>query len=668
MPKLQEKFKRMPAILEILAITEEEEKALHSYQGHSGSTEINELLADFITDTPAPRVEKENTGDVLGKKEYYSYYENKRENPEQYIAGIMQKIQNLYASMVKNSYLQGDFGPRVYRGSGHSLLEQDVLGFLSTSESINEACLWAVSNNRKALRHVVSDIRLDADVPYIVMPAMANEEEILISPFVELEDGNQEKYYASSGEFSGTPIRREYLIVHNKKPQQIDRDEMKKLESELLEGASNFSHETDKCFDLKTKMRETQDQMQIKRDSYNRISRQRQEYISDKDWKEDLAYIDIALQKLEQEYQNQKNEYVSTAQSISAYKKKFRALMEGKCAAIEQEIDQKINAIIGPVVEAERREQSMAEQKIQQGMTNARNIAQLYEQSMRGAEDVISQFVRKQAIMEQSGINFDSPLTHVLNVARDVDWAVKGLSYVDENSVGLLKNANVLSSLSDDEKQQILESTDNEYKRAIAQKILKIRSAQEIRILQGELAEKASEKVGFFGKISGKQQAHEKEVAILQGKLDSASEFHKRLLHSGLIEDRDDSKLYSARDLMAEIHIARESGMTRDEQEDLEKLERALTTAYHISDVGIKKKYENKKQQSAVIGRAETFYGNYSRMISRNGIIARTPTDAEKNLVRDSQVIIRSCREQNNYLIELENKRNNKQTSYNLQR
>lgn len=627
MKKIESKYMRMKEIQAILERTETENKALSKYQGHNGSTMINELLGDYMTDQPIRAVKEETS---IGRYTLYSYYEDQKRNPEQFIGDMMQQIQDIYSALVKSTYARANelnYPREYYRGAGHSLLGKNTAGFISTTESEKEATLWATSNYRHAKNHILSYITVDADVPYSFMPHSANEDEVLISPFVEIEDDGKQSNKSTYGEYSGTTFEREYIKVHYKKPQMLSTEMMEELQAELLSNANTFSTLTDRCIELSREIEKLND----------RIARIEREWGST-----DAQVISLKLQ-----CDSMQSEYHSAVTNISDYKKKFRLLMEGRCAAIEQNMEQQIDAVISPIKAAEKREREEKEQKkaqreqeLSEGGKLALQIKNRYFQA--GFEKNDEDFRRKQASLSRAGIPFSSPLDDIMSCIQRTRAAVNSLQYATPESVITLGQPDILSQLSENEKSNIFAVADNEYKRAIAWELLKLRSTQEIKMLEERIASKDAERIGIFGKLSGKQKQHDAAIDNMRENLRKYQEMSNAIKNNGLTHDS-----FSARDLMAEIKIATGLARTPEEKRQVDKLQNALTSVYIINENGIQARLQEKEQQYSGNQRTKCFFDNYRSFISESGISNRPITPIERNIASRAQKIITTCQEQN---------------------
>ena len=160
----------LPEIKACLELTEAEIKAIDGYQNQGYQT-INTIMSGNM-----PHLDFETNTFSFGLND------NKKA-----VKNAIDRVVLLYSAMFKNYIVAQDRNvKRVHRGAETSITNESEKSFISTSLDRNEAIRWATRNHGGASKHYLLDISIEDDVMFLIMPEKLNEQEVLISPFVEV--------------------------------------------------------------------------------------------------------------------------------------------------------------------------------------------------------------------------------------------------------------------------------------------------------------------------------------------------------------------------------------------------------------------------------------------------------------------------------------------------
>lgn len=609
--KQREDFFQLKEVKEILQKTEDENRAISRYQG-TGALQINELMGNFISDRAIITDDK-------------GYYTSKNHNNMENIKEIINTIQNIYSVMLKkhiSSELSGEHkvGRHLYRGATKPLNPENN-SFISTTTNMNEALLFATSNNKSAREHYLIDIYADKDVMCIYMPHSGNEDEILISPFVKVVSKSRER-----GEKWGTPIIREMVSVEPMEPRECSDEEMQRIETDLLEKADEISELIPECVNLQRSIRGLLEDidftMERKRNTLGKLS-------GSPDYKETKEYFEQKIESLERERAAKIQELEQKSIRITEWKNQFRILVEGKCSKLEKNLYNRINQ----VREAKRMEQeerrrkeadefAKMKQEEERKKENSRQIKLKLEQAKREAETVLSSAKNMRNIMKNTGIQYDSQIEYTLSIIRSISYRPETSRDMAMNSV--LQIGNLPQNLSRTQ-SELLAMEDENFKRALDRRIMEIRLIQEQRIAHQDLQNKKTEKIGVLGKVSGRAKKQEEDIKA------KSEEIEKIQILLSLIKVKDFSMQvkYSVHEMLADIEFAKIKGaLSNEELKEMERYKIAIESLYApfvregkrivpIDEVRLKRELDKRIQEDGKGERLDALLTRIGMKVSR---------------------------------------------------
>ena len=434
----------------VLEITPEEKEAINSYQGNSN--EINELMGNFISDS--------------AKKSYYSRPIYEKVQPyytSQSVEKLMERIEKIYSAMVKTS-MNSPYGIRsyMYRGSPFGMKNGGEQAFISTTTSQNEALLFATSKqyyNRELIPHF-SYINIAGKIPHYFMPHKGNENEIVLSPFTNIKVSNS-RY----GRWSERDIILEDVHIEPMELREFPDLDREKAREDILKRAEKIGTAVNEYIRLEHK-------------------------------------LNTAL-----EYNPQiRNEMKVNLNEIESWKKDFRNLMEARCRDIEKNIELEREAEEEKKRQDEQARIEAEEKKNEENKKreNAINLKFKIRYTKNEIRNKLRGSVEIYKDAKRFGIDYKSPTNDVMNLIDS--WNFNG-DRIDDNSLhrvnGVMQEVNFKSGSIGTE---LIRIEENEIKKAMAEKVMKIRLQQEMGILQEEFATVRNQKINLFRKNIRKRE------------------------------------------------------------------------------------------------------------------------------------------------------------------
>lgn len=562
-PQEKRKFFESKEVQELLAINEQEEKAIRKYQG-TGALQINELMGNFISDNAR----------VYGNE---SYYTSKFQDNIEKIKDLMGTVQSLYSAMIKKS-LERDFfdeyrgGIYLYRGAAWDLKDEGN-SFISTTTRREEALLFATSNNAKAKEHYFFDIFVDKDVLYLDMPRSGNENEVLISPFVSINNKDERR-----GEKNGTQLKIKNIEIASKPLRELSEEEMQMLENEVLENSNEMSNMVTECIILRNRIESLRDEIETAEESRDRTLRSMR---GDSDYNEMKQYFQERIDGLYIQYDESKEALKQKSESISIWRGKIRLLMEGKCNQIEKTIHNQVEKLrenqIKQEEEKQRREaEALAKKKLEEehNRNNAVQIRENIQAVKKASENALSQAIKMRTNIRRTGVKYDSPIERALSAINQMKYSKREAS---DKALTNIKQINELPQNLEKTNAELIKTEEEAFKRAIESKVTEIRLRQEERALSKELQEIKNEKLGVISRLSGKSKKQEEELKKKSEDLQRVRYIASQLQSQGLSQDAR----YSVHEMLAEIEFAKYKGMlSLEEMQELEKQKIAIVTVY----------------------------------------------------------------------------------------
>lgn len=429
----------------VLEITPEEKEAIEWYQGNS--TEINELMGNFISDSA---------------KE--SYYHEKRQNGKvqpyytsQSVEQVMERIEKIYSAMLKTS-MNSPYAMRsyMYRGSPFGMKNGVEQAFISATTSQNEALSFATSKqyyDSKLIPHF-SYINIAGKIPHYFMPDKGNENEIVLSPFTNIKVSNS-RY----GRWSERDIILEDVRIEPMELRDFSDLDKAKAKEDLLKSAESIGVAVNEYIKLERKLNT------------------------------DVKYDPQVM-----------NEMKENLNEIESWKKDFRNLMEARCRDIEKRIELELER----EAEEERKRQAeearikAEENKKEEDKQRANSLS--LKDKIRDTKEVIRSQLRGSIQMykdaKRFGIDYKSPTNDIMSLIDS--WNFNG-DRIDDNTLHRV-NGVMQEVKSKSRGEELSEIEENEIKKAMAEKVMKIRLQQEMGILQEEVATVRNQKIGLFRK------------------------------------------------------------------------------------------------------------------------------------------------------------------------
>jgi hypothetical protein len=300
----------------ILEITAEEDEAAHRYQG--SSTEINELLGNFISDESIS---------------LYSYRKEDKAPPyytEARLNRVISDIEKIYSAMVKNMMSHEiPMHESLYRGGSSFMQEGRRNAFTSTSTKSSEAAEFGASKNAidKSAKSYVEYISIDGKIPFYVMERKGDESEVLISPFVMVESRGK-----TIGTWDGHSINLEKVLLKKDTLRELSEEKMAELHSEIFSKVDEIGSIVNECLQ----------------------------------YEQEMKIINMQRSNNYESYREVKTKYNEKLKVVSDWKEKFALLMEGRCRNIEKTLEMEFernNILLKKKLSQLKKLQSKANQK-----------------------------------------------------------------------------------------------------------------------------------------------------------------------------------------------------------------------------------------------------------------------------------------------------------------
>ena len=650
MEKFDESIFKIQEISEYLEQTEEEKEALFGYKGSKKHAEINELLGEYIIETPV--ITNSESKDI-GERHYYGMTpEIRRECIQKYLDDSV----HIYSAMYKNSLERfstyGKYGGyKVGRGSSTSLLKSQNHGFISTStrdtsgysRPYQESYSWASSNHLHSNQRYFSKIEVDSDVPCIGIDegGNSNERELLVSPFVITEkDEFGGRFSNGYVTINGKGVYEEYVNIKARPLNRLSKEEQSKLRQEILEQVDDidkmvieYYSQTKKYEGLIEKVNkkrtdlvkgsvEYQQEINKARKSGN-YDRERTERQGLREYRE---YLEKQIEELEKKIEQTSLAMNNNKEQILAWRHKFKQLAEAMCADKELEINQAINDIT--LKQKREKEERIARENAEREASASRaqefssivtsNLSRVTESEEFKNASLL------QSLFDRTGLRFDSSIRDVMNALNAIQEEARINSMTKEAREAFDSNNGRGESLKDQIANLnnrlksglsiVTNNADNEFKSAVFKEVLKIRIDQEITALNAQVARVQNQKIGMFGK-KRKEEEKRTNMDYLNRQLNRLKSFLYYVEKNGL----NSGMSYSARQIMAEIQIGMDSVVDGSQKVILGNLKKALESVYRIPMQGtnsVESIYNDRKEEQGGFKRAETFVDRYEGLSS----------------------------------------------------
>ena len=519
--------KKLEDAKKVLELSDGEKFILNMYQG-SKHTALNILLC----------LDKADRDNLKGWK----LADNKEEFKED-----IEKFINLYSAIYKDfsmsSKTRGFAGRTLYRGTSTknaSSLSKSNSQFLSTSRSEDVAKKFTEYGDAAIMR-----IKVDDNVPCIDVNKyrddnLADEKEVLISPFARVKDNKLSSRYNGYSFYD--------VEIENQELEKVDPKEIEALKKETVEHYEEFL-EHSKSY--KDKLAALENRRRL----YDRAKGNREEQ---KDIMADYDKID------EESYQDYKY--------IKDYSDKVRRFLEGSCNERRLEIDKAYQ-----VIKDEKLKDIEATKKQIQFDTLNYNIEGVVEQgdkfvgsladSFNGIKEQNHKIAEKYYKLDLANTSSD-PIEIVEELLVDMQKTITDLNQkinakkvdINDKSVTARQIANTESklkvqstlykSIDTSNFNRYADSYNNakklEMKKDIYLKaedmIKKAKKAQ----LKDLYKAKSEEKIGFFGKLFGKEKLKEAELENLTLKM--------KELDVPVNADEKSTNNFSVRNSLAELY------------------------------------------------------------------------------------------------------------------
>lgn len=613
---VQENYKKK--VKEILSFSEEENNSIDRYQGNS--VLLNELLGNYISDQAII---------VPGMQYYTTKFSNNRETIER----LMQDTQNLYSAMCKSSYgKQMEY--KLFRGASRKVMPQAEQSFISTTMSQTEAVNWATLNNMKAPEHYLIELDVRKGVPFLYMPTKGLEDEVLISPFVDVEtiaEGSRKE--------NGTQVKTQKVRVKKRELNELSPEEMAKIQEEILRDADSMANLTAECIRAQREIKALE--LDISDYRY-KINRRYQDLNANK-----ISYADY--KEFEKAYEQEKEEREKKLEGIiqelkdkraplENWKQKIRCVIEGRCREVELGLQTQIDNAMDQAREESfqlaraqaQREEAEREQERLNATTIRKNIEEtkkllINSQRVAGAINPLQYAIEWRNKLKQFQIPYESPtekcLLAISRINYDCEYASNGIFERASQIVDLPKR------LQEIQRVKPLESIElNEFARAVENLVVDIRIRQEERTLVNAKKNNQSQKVGLMGKLIGKEKKQQEIGGQIDVQIQQLRNFSAAIRSNGLAPDIT----YSVHDILAEIHIAKAKGcLTEQELAELEKYQGAIMKSFKIRQDRFEKMFYEKTHGNIESYDTRRFIEQYGAKIGNSQLRGRVLTTVE---------------------------------------
>lgn len=488
----------------------------------------------------------------------------------------IQNFVNLYSAMYKERK-KSTYGIRVVRGTSEKLADKMngvINSFISTSTD-EEIAKTFTEYGAGALVY----LNVSGDVPFLdpdsYMSENSNDErEIILSPFCKAtslsktpaRDKNSFSYYR-------VKIERQELVERT--PEELDNLQTEIIQrfSENIEDIKKYAALDEKFESLSNRLRNIQGSLEER----IAVSEEREKVL------EELSII---------------------SSRTSDYRDKLRSLLEGLCKQKELEIDEAHKTIEDDKQrkEAERKENYRKEEvyrianklaknsqevdilqtsveNVYEGFIGIENkaksiagkfgffvdrtidatpIRQLVTEIQRNIQDIGKEV--KSIEIDESRITFEE----VENLSKKIEPLLDGVSYGTEITANF-------TEIQDLYRKQL----ENEIKKGIYDKVQQVLQNARIQKHLQEKAEVQNEKIGFLGRLTGKEFLREEKLKNLDLKIQLVKESKPR-----------ENENYSIREMLADMHICADAELCGQFTPEMQQLYDLIKSTYGNKKTG----------------------------------------------------------------------------------
>jgi hypothetical protein len=605
----------------VLEITVEENEAAHRYQG--SSTEINELLGNFISDESIS---------------LYSYRKEDNTPPYYSEAGlnrVILDIEKIYSAMVKTmmSY-ETPMHQTLYRGGSSFMQDGRRNAFTSTTTKNTEAVGFATSKSSidNSAKAYVDYISIDGKIPFYVMDRKGNESEILISPFVMVKSSNQ-----TVGSWNGHSLNLDKVILKKDTLRELSEEQMSELHTDICSRAEEIGSIVNECLQYEQELKRINMQLSVNYESYREV----------------------------------KTKYNEKLKVVKDWKEKFALLMEGRCRNIEKTLEMEFEKEQHPIKEEVKPVEKTPEQS--EPEKPAPVVDKTLEKASESvvdkpAEKVSETIPESKKLIQSCRMQLEGILTEPMKIARqlrgfrvnyqspcaNIEEQLRRLRNLEDvpmhDTAAISKINSYIAHKQPGERFQIAKELSdleqNEFKRAIARSVTKMRASQEKTHLISEEKALQNEKIGIMGMLSGKEkekQARLNQISTQKANIDGVIQC---INHNGLTANNR----YSVHDILADIQIlVKDESVSREDHEAALTYRSAIMNAYkqNVDQDKVILKTEEKEKSMSGNDRAEKFMQSVSPTVLRGFDEKRRETKAEID-IRSVFDAINNSKDRNN--------------------
>ncbi len=187
------------------------------------------------------------------------------------------------------------------------------------------------------------------------------------------------------------------------------------------------------------------------------------------------------------------------------------------------------------------------------------------------------------------------------------------------------------------EAPNLVNATENEFKRAIMQEVLKIRVLQEESTLDRKRQSLLQQDVGFFGRKK-KEQEKEKSISLIDAQSNRLKAFQIEIERRGIGANYQ----YSARKILAEIMMGIDSSTDNIQRQRLHMLRESLEAVFRIpmdGPNGANQLYRSEKESIENDNRSDLFVEKYKELCTPQARSKSSAPDINRYLINLKETI-----------------------------
>ncbi len=564
---------------DIVNVSQEEVKSVKGYLGHT-HTGIN-LLGNF---TPENYENLKNHGWLLPETT-----EDLKRNIEDFV--------NIYSAMYKESRGK-TANPYLVRGTSNKRLNEfdgkTTTQFLSTSTDENVAKTFTEYGDGALIFFGIADNVPFLDTSNYVSENYKKEHEIILSPFCKANIVYRNQSY---DKYSFSKYRVE--IEKDNSFKDIDTEQLNSLQQEIIDKFSQNLKDMNDFLILDNKL------FSLKRTYY--------QFEGNKKEQNDIMKI---IQENQEKYDTLKT-------STTDFKDKLQLLLRGLCRQKELEIDEALKMVdedkkLKKEDETRKKFISEATSSFKQNTRNSEllqnNVTSTYSALIR-CQNKISQFASQFGIsmnfnrdvsaeqlvqqirqniqtvsekIQSSNLNQDTSLEDAQKISKDLKPILDGISYGAEVSRGL-----------NDIPKLYIQQLDDEFKGKLYNKVQQVLQTAKINKYSQEKQILQNKKIGFLGKLFGKETLKNEQLTNLDLKIQLAQN-----------PPKSQDKVH-IRDLLADMYICAETELNGEFTKEMQDLYKTISSSFsdekqgeftleYIKSIANKKMMKNSNQKSGL--------------------------------------------------------------------